>query len=198
MAGWCSQCNFSLWCFQLTIVTLLLQDAAITGSTVSKVALLKPYRQPWVLLLKSDHNCHMHGKLKSLNWYCCLWRRMEMSLSLTESTGWSFLLWMYQTNSTDNTRHQSSKLGLWSQVFKAKSLVRNFTDLQCVLIINCLPQTVQVEICRLVCLPDIGWSGGKTGLFQAMLSWQHRWADLQWLSTVGSLLLTPNSFPLNV
>ena len=84
-------------------------------------------------------------KLKSLNWYCCLWRRMDMSLSLTESTGWSFLLWMYQTNSTDSTRHQSSKLGLWSQVFKAKPLVRNFTDLQCVLIINCLPQTVQLS-----------------------------------------------------
>ena len=27
-------------------------------------------------------------------------------LSLTESKGWSFLLWMYQTNSTDSTRHQ--------------------------------------------------------------------------------------------
>ena len=128
----------------------------------------------------------------------CSWRRMEMSLSSTESTGWSCLLWMYQTNSTDSTRHQSSKLGLWSQVFKAKPLVRNFTDLQCVLIINCLPQTVQVAICRLVSLPDIGWGGGKTGLFEVMLSWQPKWADLQWLSTIGSLLLTPNSFPLNV
>ena len=194
MAGLCSECNFSLWCFQLTIITLLLQDAAITGSTVSKVAFLKPYRQPWVLFLKSDHNCHVHGKLKLLNWYCCLWRRMEMSLSLTENTGWSFLLWMYQTNSADSTRHQSSKLGLWSQVFKAKPLVRNFTYLQCVLIINCLPQTVQVAICRPVCLPDVGWGGGKTGLFQAMPSWQHRWADLQWLSTISSLLLTPMHF----
>ena len=160
------------------------------------MAFLKPYRQPWVLLLKSDHNCHVHGKLKSLNSYCCLWRRMEMALSLTESTGWSLFLWMYQTNSTDSTRHWSSKLGLWSQVFKAKQVVRNFTDLQCVLVINCLPQTVQVAICRLVCLTDTGWSSGKTGLFQTMLSRQHRWADLQWLSTIGSLLLIPNS--LNV
>ena len=198
MTGWSSECYFSVWCLQLAIVTLLLQDSAITGSTVSKVAFLKPYRQPWVLLLKSNHNYHVHGKLKSLNWYCCLWRRMEMLLSLTESTGGSFRLWMYQTNSTDSTRHQSSKLGMWSQVFKAKPLVRNFTELQCVLIINCLPQIVQAAICRLVCLPDIGWSGGKTGLFQAMLSWQHRWADLQWFSTIGSLLLTPNSFQLNV
>ena len=144
-------------------------------------------------LQRSDLNT-----MNLLNWYCCLWRRMEMSLSLTESTDWSLLLWMYQTNSTDSTRHQSSKLGLWSQVFKAKQLIRNFTDLQSVLIISCLPHPVQVAKCRLVCLPDTGYSGGKTGLFQAMLSRQHRWADLQWLSTTGSLLLTPNSFPLNV
>ena len=33
----------------LTIATLVLHDAAIIGSTVSKVAFLKPYSQPWVL-----------------------------------------------------------------------------------------------------------------------------------------------------
>ena len=37
----------------------------------------------------------------------------------------------YQTNSTNSTRHQSSKLGLWSPVFKAEQLIRNFTELQC-------------------------------------------------------------------
>ena len=134
----------------------------------------------------------MHGELNSLNGYCCLWRRMEISLSLTESTGWSWLLWMYQTNSTDSIRHQSLKLGLWSPVFNAKLVIRNFTDLQRVLIINCLPQTVQAAICHLVCLPGAGWSGGKTLMFQAILSQQHRWADLQWLSTIGSLPLPPN------
>ena len=113
-----------------------------------------------------------------------------------KSAGWSWLLWMYQTNSTDSTRHQSSKLGLWSPVFKAEQLIRNFTELQCVLIINCQPQTVQAAICRLV--PDIEWSGGKTRLFQVMISRQHRWIDLHWLSTIGSLPLPPNSFPSNV
>ena len=95
---------------------------------------------------KSYHDCHVHGKLNSLNWYCCLWRRIEISLSLTESTGWSWLL------CTDSTRHQSSKLGQWSPVFRAEQLIRNLTELQCVLITNCLPQTVQAAICRLV--PD--------------------------------------------
>ena len=160
------------------------------------MAFLKPYSHLCVLLSKIYHNCHVHEKLNSLSWYCCLWRRMEISLSLTESTGWSWLLWMYQINSTDSTRHQSSKLGLWSPVFKAEKLIRNFTELQCVLIINCLPQTVQVAICRLV--PDTEWIGGKTRLFQVMLSRQHRWAHLQWLSIVGSLPLPPNSFPSNV
>ena len=80
-------------------------------------------------LQKSCHYCHVHGKLNSLNWYCCLWWRMAISLSLTKSVGWSWLLWMYQTNSTDSTRHQSSKLGLWSPVFKAEQLIRNFTEL---------------------------------------------------------------------
>ena len=102
----------------------------------------------------------------------------------------------YQTNSTDSTKHQSSKLGLRSPVFKAEQLIINFTELQCVLIINCQPQTVQAAICRLV--PNTEWSGGKTRLFQAMLSRQHRWIDLQWLSTIGSLPLPPNSFPSNV
>ena len=115
---------------------------------------------------KYDHNCHVHGKLNSLNGYCCLWRRTQISLSLTESTGWSWLLWMYQTNSTDRIRHHSLKLGLWSPVYKANQLIRNFSDLQHVLIINCLPQTVQAAICHLVCLPDTGWSGGKTLMFQ--------------------------------
>ena len=127
----------------------------------------------------------MHGKLNSLDWYCCLWKRMAISLSLTNSAGWSWLLWMYQTNSTDSTRRQSSKLGLWSPVFKAGQIIRNCTELQWVLIINCQPQTVQAAICRLV--PDTEWSGGKTRLFQAMLSRQHRWIYLQWLSTIGSL-----------
>ena len=139
----------------------------------------------WCFSRKCDHNCHVHGKLNSLNGYCFFLRRMEISLSLTESTGWSWLLWMYQTNSTDSIRRQSLKLGLWSPVFKAKQLIRNFTDLQCVLIINCLPQTVQAAICHLVCLPDTGWRSGKTLMFQAILSRQHRWADLQWLSTIG-------------
>ena len=49
------------------VVTQLIQDAAIIGSTVSKVAFLKPYSQPLVLPSKSDHNCHVHGKLNSLN-----------------------------------------------------------------------------------------------------------------------------------
>ena len=115
---------------------------------------------------------------------------MEISPSLTESTGWSWLLWMYQTNSTDSTRHQSSKFGLWSPFFKAKQLIINFTDLQCVVIVNCLPQTVQAVICHLVRLTDNGWSCGKTRLLQAMLSRQHRLADLQWLSTIGSPPLT--------
>ena len=91
---------------------------------------------------------------------------------------------MYQTNSTDSTRRQSSKLGLWSPVFKAKQLIINFTDLQCVFIVNCLPRTVPAAICRLVCLPDTGWSDGKTLLFQVMLYRQHRWSDLQWLSNI--------------
>ena len=172
MAGWCSDCNFSLWCFSWPLLHCYFRMLP-SQDQLLKIGLSQTYSQPLVFILKSDHNYHAHGKLKSL-------------------------LWMYQTNSTDSTRHQSSKLGLWSQVFKAKQLVRKFTDLLCVLIIVCLPQTVQVAICRLVCLPDTGWSGGKTELFPAMLSWQHRWADLQWLSIIGSLLLTPNSFPLNV
>ena len=131
--------------FLLTIVTLPLQDAAIIGSIVSKVAFLKPYSHPVYFSRKSCHNCHVHGKLKSLNWYCCLRKRMEISLSLTESTGWSWLLWTYHTNSTDSTRHQSSKLGLWSPVFKAEQLIRNFTEPQCVLVINCLPQTCNMS-----------------------------------------------------
>ena len=163
--GWCSECNFSSWCFLLTIVTLLLRDAAIIGSTVSKVAFLKPYSQPWVLLSKSDYNWHVHGKLNSLNWYCCLWRRMEILQSYTGSTGWSLLLWMYQTNSTDSTRHQRSKLWLWSPAFEAKQLIGNFTDLQCVLNINCPQQTVQAAICCLACPADAGWSGLKIRLF---------------------------------
>ena len=113
----------------------------------------------------------------SLNWYCCLWRRMAISLSLTKSAGWNWLLWMFQTNSTDSTRHQSSKLGLCSPVFKAEQLIRYFTELQCVLIINCQPQTVQAAI------PDTAW-------YQILY--------LQWLSTIGSLPLPPNSFPSNV
>ena len=72
---------------------------------------------------------------------------------------------MYQPDSTDSTRHQSSMLGLWSPIFKAKQLMRNVTDLQYVLIINCLPQTVQAAICCLMCLPDTGWSGGKSRMF---------------------------------
>ena len=57
-------------------------------------------------------------------------------------------------------------------------------NLQCVFIINCLPQTLQTAICPLVCLPHTWWSGGKTWLFQAMLCRQYRWADLQWLSNI--------------
>ena len=166
MEGWCSECNFSSWYILVDHCHVLLQDAAIIGSTVSKVALIKPCSQPWVLFSKNDHNYHVYGKLNLLNWYCCWWTRMKISLSLTESTGWIWLLWMYQTNSTDSTRHQSLKLGLRSPVFKAKQLIGNFPDLQCVLIINCLPQTVQAIICHLVFLPDTGWSGGKTWLFQ--------------------------------
>ena len=104
---------------------------------------------------------------------------MEILLSLTESTGWSWLLWMYQTNSTDSTRDQSSKFGLWSPVLKAKKLTINFTDLQCVVIISCLPQTVQAVICCLVYLTNNGWSGGKTRLFLVILYRQHSWAHLQ-------------------
>ena len=158
------------------------------------MAFLKPYSHPVYFSRKSCHNCHVHRKLNSLNWYCCLWRRMAISLSLVKSAGWSWLLWMYQTNSTDSTRHQCSKLGLWSPVFKAEQLIRHFTTAMCAY--HKLPQTVQVAICRLV--PDTEGSGGKTWLFQAMLSRQHRWIDLQWLSTIGSLPLPPNSFPSNV
>ena len=121
----------------------------------------------------------MGGWCSECNWYCWLCRRMEILLSLTESTGWSWLLWMYQTNSTDSTRYQSSKFGLWSPVLKAKKLTINFTDLQCVVIINCLSQTVKAVICCLVCLTNNGWSGGKTRLFLVMLYRQHSWADLQ-------------------
>ena len=42
------------------------------------------------------------------------------------------------------------------------------------------------------------WWKNSTVLFQVMLSRQHRWIDLQWLSTIGSLPLPPNSFPSNV
>ena len=83
--------------------------------------------------------------------------------------------------------HQSSTLGRSSEI-----------SLTCNGCLNCLPQTVQAAIGRLVGLPDSAWSDGKTRLFQTMLSWQHRWADLQWLSTIGLLPLPPNSFPSNV
>ena len=121
--------------------------------------------------------------------YCYHWLK---------STGWSCLLCMYQTNSNDSTGHQSSKLGLWSPSVKAKQLIRNFSDLQCVLIINCLQQTVQAAIFYLACLPDTGWSGLKPWLFQAIQSRLHRWTDLEWLSTIGSFPLPPNSFTSNV
>ena len=121
----------------------------------------------------------MEGWCSECNWYCWLCRRMEILLSLTESTGWSWLLWMYQTKSTDSTRYQNSKFGLWSPVLKAKKLTIIFTDMQCVVFINCLPQTVQAVICCLVCLTYNGWSGGKTRLFLVMLYRQHSWADLQ-------------------
>ena len=139
----------------------------------------------------------MHGKLNSLNWYCGLWRRMEILLSLTQSTGWSCLLCMYQTNFTDYTRRQRWKLGLWSPAFKAEQLIRNFTNLQCVLIINCLQQTVQAAKCCLACLPDTGWNDLKTRLFQTIQSRLHRWPDLEWLSTKGSFPLQPKSFTSN-
>ena len=154
MEGWCSECNFSSWCF---LVDHCYTITAVIGSTVSKVAFLKLFSQSWVFHSQTDHNCHVHGKLNSLNWYCWLCRRMDILLLLTESTGWSWLLWIYQTNSTDSTMHQSSK-----------------------------------------CLTDNAWSGGKTRLFLVMLSRQHSWADLQWLSTIGSIPLLPNSFPSNV
>ena len=55
---------------------------------------------------------------------------------------------------------------LLSPIFKAKQLIRDFTDLQCVLIKNCLPQTVQAVICRLVCLTDTGWGGERLDCFR--------------------------------
>ena len=71
---------------------------------------------------------------------------------------------MFKTNSTDSTRHQSSKVGLCSPVFKAEQLIRYFTELQGVLFINCQPQTVQAAICRPVA--DTEWSGGKLDCFR--------------------------------
>ena len=177
---WCSESDFSSCCFLLTIVTLL-QDAAIIGSTASKVAFLKPYCQPWVLLSQSDHICHAHRKLNSLNRYCCLWRRMEISLSLTESTSWSWLLCIKLIPLIA----QGTRVWSWDCGPQPSKLIRNFTDLQCVFIMYYLPQTVQAAIWHLVYVPDTGWRGGKTRLFQVMLSRQHRWADLQWLSTIG-------------
>ena len=148
------------------------------------MAFLKPHSQPWVLLSKSDHNCHVHGKLNSLKWYCCLWI-MEILPSLTESTGWSWLLWMYQTNSIGSTRHQRLKLGCGQQSSKL-SRSSEISPPTCVLIINCLPQTVLATICHLVVYLILN-SSGKTRCFQAILSRRHRWADLQWLFTIGSL-----------
>ena len=184
MEGRCSKCNISPWYFLVDhcyTTTLRFCHHRINCWQSGLSQTIQPTLGASLENMIIIAMCMGH----SLKGYCCLWRRMEISLS--ESTGWSWLLWMYQTNSTDSIRHQSLKLGLWSRVFKAKQLIRDFIDLQRVLIINCQPQTVQAAICHLI----------LDGVVERLWCFrQHRWADLQWLSTIGSLPLPPNSCPM--
>ena len=152
------------------------------------MAFLKLYSQPLVLISQSNHNCHVHGKLNSLTdivvceegKYFYHWLRVQVEVGSCECIRLIPLISQDTRVRSWDSGHQSLKPSSTSEISPTCNV--------------CLPQTVQAAICRLVCLPDTGWSGGKSQLFQAVLtSWQHRWADLQWVSTIGSLPL-PRQF----
>ena len=141
----------------------------------SKVAFLKLQSQPWVLRSQSDHHFPVQGNRTRMTdivvceqeWNIAIidW---EYSVKLAYLNG-LVTLWLVPLIAQGNTIRIWG-CGCHSPVFKAKQLIRNFTDFQSVLI-NFLPQFVQAAMYHLVWMPDTGCSGRKNQLFQVMLLW---------------------------